>query len=192
VDRPPFTKRAVRVFGSLVTDSFVPVCGRCGVELGLTPTGRSRRARYSGTADHHITPHIGGVRLQDLGAVRIAGLYADLERNGVPARTRELVHAVLRRALKRAVSWKLKGFNPAAEVEKPKVARRDIPVITPDQAAALLDAAAGHRLEALFVLAVASGMRQGELFGLRWQDVHMGPSRSTSATRSKNSTEGSG
>jgi integrase len=126
---------------------------------------------YTLTAKLHITPHIGGVRLADLDAMRVAGLYAELEKKEVPARTRELVHAVLRRALKRAVAWKLKGFNPAAEVERPKVIRRDIPVITPEQASALLEAAAGHRLESLFVFAIASGMRQGELFGLRWQDV---------------------
>ena len=89
----------------------------------------------------------------------------------VPPRARELAHVVLHRVLKRAVAWKLKAFNPAAEVERPKVTRRDIPAIAPDQAGALLDAAAGHRLEALFVFAVTSGMRQGELFGLRWQDV---------------------
>lgn len=126
---------------------------------------------YSRTAKLHITPHIGGVRLHDLDSVRVAGLYADLEKSGVPARTRELVHAVLRRALKRAVSWKLKGFNPAAEVEKPRVVRRDIPTIKPEQADALLDATSGHRLAALFVFVVASGMRQGELFGLRWRDA---------------------
>ncbi len=142
------------------------------LELEVKPNRAPGTYRcYSGTASLHITPHIGGVRLADLDSVRVAGLYADLERKGVPARTRELVHAVLRRALKRAVAWKLKGFNPAAQVEKPKVIRRDIPAITPEQAAALLAAAAGHRLEALFVFAVASGMRQGELFGLRWQDV---------------------
>jgi integrase len=126
---------------------------------------------YSDTARLHINPRIGPVRLHDLDAVRVAGFYAELERAGVPGRTRELVHAVMRRAMKRAVAWKLKGFNPAADVEKPKVTRRDIPTISPDQANALLAAAAGHRLEALFVFAVASGMRQGELFGLRWQDV---------------------
>lgn len=87
----------------------------------------------------------------------MAGLYATLEKNGVPARARKLVHSVFRRALRRAVAWKLKGFNPAADVERPKVTRRDIPAMTPEQANALLDAAAGHRLEALFVCAVACG-----------------------------------
>ena len=126
---------------------------------------------YSDTARLHINPHIGTVRLVDLDAIRVAGLYNDLEKRGVPDRTRELVHSVLRRAMKRAVAWKLKGFNPVADVEKPKVTRRDIPTIAPEQANELLEAATGHRLEALFVFAIASGMRQGELFGLRWQDV---------------------
>jgi integrase len=144
------------------------------LELEVKPNrAPATHKSYSDTARLHINPHIGGVRLQDLDSVRVAGLYSTLEKNGVPGRTRELVHSVLRRVLKRAVAWKLKGFNPAAEVERPKVVRRDIPAISPEQANALLDAATGHRLEALFVFAVASGMREGELFALRWQDVEV-------------------
>jgi integrase len=148
------------------------------LELEVKPNrAPATHKSYSDTARLHINPHIGGVRLKDLDAIRVAGLYAALERVGVPDRTRELTHAVLRRALKRAVAWKLKGFNPAADVERPRVRRRANPAIAPEQAAALLAAAVGHRLEALFVLAVASGMREGDLFALRWRDVDMATGR---------------
>jgi integrase len=126
---------------------------------------------YAGTLKNHVYPRIGSVRLQNLDAMQVASLYVELETAGVPARTRELVHVVLRRAFRRAVKWGMKGFNPAADAERPKVVRRDIPIIEPEQANALLVAAAGHRLEALFTFAVATGMRQGELFGLQWRDV---------------------
>lgn len=128
---------------------------------------------YRRVVDIHIIPHIGGTRLQDLDSQRVAWLYKVLKENGAKPRTCELAHAVLRRAMRRAVAWKLKTFNPVADVERPRAVRRDVPRITADQANALLEAASGHRLEALFVCAISTGMRQGELFGLRWADVDL-------------------
>jgi len=46
--------------------------------------------------------------------------------------------------------------------------------LSPAEARKLLDAAQGDRLEALYVLAVTTGMRQGELLALKWQDVDLG------------------
>jgi integrase len=61
--------------------------------------------------------------------------------------------------------------NPAADVEKPKPLKAKVQVYYEAQARALLTAAVGHPLEALFVLALDTGMRQGELFALLWSDV---------------------
>lgn len=126
---------------------------------------------YSDTLRLHVKPHIGSAQLSTLQADHVAGLYATLCRNGVPPRTRELVHSVLHRALKRAVVWKRIGWNPVSAVERPKVPKKDKTAATADQARAILAAAAGNRLEAIFAVIVATGMRQGEAFALRWQDV---------------------
>ena len=58
-------------------------------------------------------------------------------------------------------------------MKAPRVAKKEMKTYTPEQVATLLNAADGHRLGALFVLAVASGMRQGELFGLHWPDFDL-------------------
>ncbi|HYH66501.1 MAG TPA: tyrosine-type recombinase/integrase [Urbifossiella sp.] len=128
---------------------------------------------YGDTIRLHIRPHIGRVQLSQLQADHVTGLYATLCRTGVPARTRQLVHAVLHRAVKRAVAWKRASWNPVSTVERPKVPRKDMTAVTAEQARALLKAAAGHRLEALFTVDVATGLRQGEVFALRWQDVDL-------------------
>ncbi len=61
--------------------------------------------------------------------------------------------------------------NAAAQVDPPKVRTPEMRPLSPAQARTLLDAARGNRLEALYVLAVTTGMRQGEILGLCWEDV---------------------
>jgi len=58
-------------------------------------------------------------------------------------------------------------------VKKPRRRRKERLTLTPEQANAFLDAARGDRLYALFVVALATGMRMGEMLGLRWRDVDL-------------------
>ena len=78
-------------------------------------------ANYEGVVKNHIKPHLGGVPLAKLTAFQIHGLYSCLEQAGKSAETIRLVHAVLHRALKQAVRWRLIPFNMAADVDRPKV-----------------------------------------------------------------------
>lgn len=82
-------------------------------------------------------------------------------------RTLELVHAVLHRAFGQAISWQMMRANPCTDVVKPKWKLRRTPMfLSPEQAMKLLEAAKYDRLFALYVIALATGMRQGELLGL--------------------------
>lgn len=83
------------------------------------------------------------------------------------------LHAVLHGALEQAVRWNLIPRNPAAAVKGPKVTKPDITPLTAEQVRTLLTAVQGDPLEALYVLAVTTGMRSGELLGLQWQDVDL-------------------
>lgn len=130
-------------------------------------------ANYAGVIKNHIKPHLGGVPLAKLTAFQIQGLYACLEQAGKSAETIRLVHAVLHRALKQAVRWRLIPFNMAADVDRPKAVQTDISPLTADQVNDLLKAARGNRLEAIYVLAVTAGMRLGELLGLQWSDIDL-------------------
>lgn len=84
-----------------------------------------------------------------------------------------MLHAILRRALVTVERWGLASRNVAKLVDPPRIPRHEIRPLTPEQARLLLDAAVGDRLEALYVTALATGLRQGELLGLRWEDVDL-------------------
>jgi integrase len=77
----------------------------------------------------------------------------------------------LNKALSRAVSDGLIPCNAVTSVKPPQPRRAEIRPLDREQVRALFKAASGHRLEALFVVAVTAGLRQGELLGLRWEDV---------------------
>jgi integrase len=87
--------------------------------------------------------------------------------------TIRVVHAVLRRALKQAVRWRLVSYNVCVDVDRPRVAKADITPLDGKQVTKLLAVAANDRLCAIFTVAIATGMRLGELFGLHWADVDL-------------------
>jgi integrase len=128
---------------------------------------------YRGVIKNHINERIGGVPLAKLSAAHIQALYADMEADGCSARVRQLTHAVLRRALKQAIRWSLLMWNPCDAVQPPRVPHVEMVVLQPQEVTILLEAAKSERLEALFVLAVTTGMRLGELLGLQWHNVDL-------------------
>jgi integrase len=130
-------------------------------------------ANYERVVKNHIKPHLGGVPLAKLTAFQIHGMYSSLNQAGKSAETIRLTHAVLHRALKQAVRWRLIPFNMAADVDRPRVDKAGISPFTAEQVNTLLRAARGDRLEALYVLAVTTGMRLGELLGLQWPDIDL-------------------
>ena len=86
-------------------------------------------------------------------------------------RTVRQLHAVLRRALAEAERWGLVGRNVAAFVTPPRFQRREMVTLSPEQARVFLAASERDRFHALYVVALTTGMRQGELLALRWRDV---------------------
>jgi integrase len=81
------------------------------------------------------------------------------------------VHTVLHTALAQAVRWGYVARNVADAVDPPAVPRQELRTLTPEEVGRLLAAARGTRLEALWTVAVCTGCREGELLGLRWEDV---------------------
>jgi integrase len=138
------------------------------------PTIRvSTYTSYDDIVRLHLVPGLGHISLAKLAPDEIqAFLNAKLE-DGLSPRRVQYIHAVLRRALVTAERWGLASRNVAKLVDPPRVPRHEIRPFNPQQARLLLDAAIGDRLEALYVTALATGLRQGELLGLRWEDVDL-------------------
>jgi integrase len=121
----------------------------------------------------HIVPALGRLRLRDLNPAHVRSLYREKLDSGLSAATVRKMHSVLRKALKQAVLDGLVPRNVCEAVTPPKVERKEINPLDHEQAKALLEEASGDRLEALYVLALHTGMREGELLGLKWEDVDL-------------------
>jgi integrase len=113
----------------------------------------------------HIKPSLGRVRLKDLTVVHVRGLYRERLEAGLAPRMVQLVHVTLHKALKQAVADGLIPRNVTEAVKAPRPEKKEIRPLSPEQARTLLKQSEGDRLEALYVLAVSTGMRQGELLG---------------------------
>jgi integrase len=125
----------------------------------------------------HAAP-IRDVPLSKLTPQHVQRLYADTLAAGL-GRTAQTLHAVLHRALGQGVKWGVIPRNVTEAVERPKVETKEFHALTKEEADRLLKAAEGDRLYALYVLAVACGLRFGELLGLRWEDIDLGAGRLT-------------
>jgi integrase len=121
----------------------------------------------------HIIPVLGRIKLKDLNPAHVRGFYREKLDSGLSAATVRKMHGALHKALKQAVSDGLIPRNVCEAVKPPKVERKEITPLDRDQARALLEAATSDRSEALYVLAVHTGMREGELLGLKWEDVDL-------------------
>lgn len=129
------------------------------------------RGLYEAIIRAHIVPYIGTRTLGDLRPADLRRFHAELEQNAVSARNRRHVHVLLFSALRVAVLDGDLAANPLASVAAPRYEAPRRQPLTEEQVAALLDAAAGDRYEALYALAVGTGLRAGELFGLQWTDL---------------------
>jgi integrase len=121
----------------------------------------------------HIKPSLGGVRLKDSAVIQVRGLYRERLEAGLAPRMMQLVHVTLHKALKQAVVDSLVPHNVAEAVKAPQPEKKEIKPLSPKQAQTLPETAKGDRSEALYVLATTTGMRQGELLGLKWEDINL-------------------
>ncbi|HSR22589.1 MAG TPA: site-specific integrase [Candidatus Eisenbacteria bacterium] len=144
----------------------------------VRPTLRpSTWRRYEQYARLHAAPFLGHRPLAEIGPVELQLLYADRLAAGRSATTVRHLHRFLHRVFDQAVRWEAAPRNPAKLAAPPRVVRHDFRALTAEEARRLLAGLRGDRLAALYVLALTSGMRQGELLALRWADVDLAGGR---------------
>lgn len=121
----------------------------------------------------HLVPGLGKKKLKALNAAEVQRFYRAKLDSGLSSATVHKLHVVLHKALKQAVRWGLAPRNVADDVDAPKIHKEEVSPLIREEARKLLDTARGERLEALYVVAVQSGLRQGELLAIRWEDVDL-------------------
>lgn len=121
----------------------------------------------------HLKPALGEIKLPALRGDQVQRLLAEKTDSGLSSRSVQYIHSVLHRALKHAVRWGLVVRNVAELADSPRVQRRPMKTLTPEQARTFLAGTRDDRLHALYVVALFTGMRQGEILGLHWADVDL-------------------
>ncbi|MSQ24144.1 MAG: site-specific integrase [Chloroflexi bacterium] len=155
------------------------------LENTIRPNKRASTYRYyEHTVRLHINPELGRIRLTQLTPEHVEAWLKQKAKDGRvrPARDKnpglsaqsvQHLRAILRAALGVALKRGKIRRNVATLADGPSVKRYKAPTISPDDARAIIQAVQGDRLEALFITAIASGLRQGEALALRWSDVHL-------------------
>ncbi|MGE0520932.1 MAG: tyrosine-type recombinase/integrase [Candidatus Binatia bacterium] len=153
-----------------------------------TPRLRLKTLRsYRDTVRLHLNPQLGRIPLAKLAPQHVQACLKHLA--AAPAASRRgagrsapaglssvsvaYARTVLRAALNRALRWGLVARNVAALVDPPRIARKEVAPFTLDEARQFIDAIRGDRLEALYTVALALGLREGEALGLRWDDIDL-------------------
>jgi len=147
--------------------------------------GEGTYLRYERTCRNHLIPFFGRIKLRDLNAAHVRAFKARKLEEGLNPNTVGIMQGVLSVALNQAVDDGLIATNPAARVKK-AAKRGETPMraLSHEEASRLISAAEGTREEALITLALRTGLRQGELAALRWEDLDLsGAKRGTVTVR---------
>ncbi|MGH9136505.1 MAG: tyrosine-type recombinase/integrase [Acidimicrobiales bacterium] len=143
---------------------------------------------YKRNLELYVLPTLGVMPLSDITPTALNQLYATLLESGrvraagggLSPRTVRYVHAIVRKVLNDSIDAGLLAVNPAVRAKPPRTARSAAPTMnfwSADELARFLDHVKGHKLEVAFHLLAYTGMRRGEVAGLRWQDVDLDAGR---------------
>jgi len=128
---------------------------------------------YTGLLARCVRPRLGARPLGELMPAEIQTLYSELLNRPLSARTIRYTHAVLFSALRQTVRWKLLLSNPAENVDLPREQRRRFTIFDVERAKQFIAAIAGQKYEALFDLAMTTGMRPSKYLALTWSDFNL-------------------
>jgi integrase len=141
---------------------------------------------YQRNLERHVIPALGEIELQRLTPAHLTGFYRSLltsgrldGRGGLSAKSVKNIHGALHPALKDAVRWGYVARNVADAADPPKVVTPEMQVWSPAQLRTFLTHVRDDRLYAAWMLFATTGMRRGEVAGLRWVDVDLAAGRVT-------------
>lgn len=133
---------------------------------------------YKATIRTHLKPGLGAIKLDVLDAHTVQNFYNSLEkdtqqRQALSPKTIKNVHGVLHKALQQAIKNGYIRFNPADACDLPRRVKKEMKNLDESKISDFLKAIKGHRFEALFIVTLFTGMREGEVCGLLWDCVDL-------------------
>ncbi|MFD1335723.1 tyrosine-type recombinase/integrase [Oceanobacillus iheyensis] len=137
-----------------------------------TSVKESTYLTYKNLVNNHILPSLGNIQLGKITPRDIQSLYNSIKIDEkLSSENLRKVHTVINDSLNKAAKWSMILQNPAQLVDAPKVIKKEVEVWDQDDIKKFLKVAKGSRYFNAFLLALTTGMRQGEILGLRWKDV---------------------
>lgn len=138
-------------------------------------------AAYRNHLQRQVSPRIGALRLEQVTPAVIANMLTELRTKGgksgqgLSGRTLVHIHKLCCRVFEDAIKWGAMTTNPAAKVPRPRADQHQAKTWSPEDLRRFLNHIENteHRLRAVWHLAAGTGMRRGELLGLRWSDVDL-------------------
>ncbi|GAA1381365.1 tyrosine-type recombinase/integrase [Catellatospora chokoriensis] len=121
----------------------------------------------------HLIPGVGAHRLDRLTAEHLEKLYARMQASGSAAATAHQAHRTIRAALNQAVKRQYLARNPATYATAPQLDEEEVEPYTIEEVQRFLAEAGKHRNSARWAIALALGLRQGEVLGLQWPDLDL-------------------
>jgi integrase len=164
VQQGSYVRPSKLTFGRYLTERWIPA---------MRPTVRKTTASAYAQMAKHLERHLGAVPLGELDGPQLTALYGKLSDSGLSDRTVRYVHVTAHRALKDAVRWHLIPRNVADDANAPRQPGAKPRAWTPEEVGTFLTVAAEDRWSAMWRLAATTGLRRGELAGLRWDDLNL-------------------
>lgn len=128
---------------------------------------------YEALLKRHVRNKLGAKKICDLQAFEIQKLYNEMKKDGYSAKTIRHVHNVFSSALKQAIKWKMLMHNPCDICELPRLEKKEMKYLSPEETAKFLEVAKEDKFYIILLIAIETGMRPEEYFGLQWKDVDL-------------------